>query len=448
MISYDLLATLCSFLVLIYAYDRAKKRKCRNLPLPPGPTKRFLVGNLFDVPKESPWIRYHELCREHKTDILHLDMMGTSLIILDTAEAAMELLEKRSAIYSGRPEAPMITLIGCEKSMSFLDYERKFAHQAFHLTASKKFRPYTLKAAHSFLRSMRTKPDKVVENLRYMAGESVISITYGLDLLPENDPYIQLNEAAVKPVFLSAMPGRFLIDFIPVLKYVLAWMPGAAFKRKAKTSTAIVSCILGHLTRPDIVTRAQVDIDAIVPFGELPTFEFEERLPLITAICMEALRWRVITPIGMPHVVAVDDVYKGYTIPKGSIVVANVWALLHDEEIYLDPSEFKPERFMKDGKINKEVRDPAHAAFGFGRQICPGQFLAFSSMWITVASLLAAFDITKAVDDLENIIEPDYEHIPGLVCLPKPFKCSMKPRSRLHEEAIKVTDGEEVQFEY
>ena len=43
--------------------------------------------------------------------------------------------------------------------------------------------------------------------------------------------------------------------------------------------------------------------------------------------------------------------------------------MLHNETIYPDPFLFKPERFMKDGKINNaEIRDPAHAAFGFGRR--------------------------------------------------------------------------------
>ena len=43
-------------------------------------------------------------------------------------------------------------------------------------------------------------------------------------------------------------------------------------------------------------------------------------------------------------------------------------AMLHDEVTYPDPFSFEPERFMKDGKINADVRDPARAVFGFGRR--------------------------------------------------------------------------------
>ena len=42
--------------------------------------------------------------------------------------------------------------------------------------------------------------------------------------------------------------------------------------------------------------------------------------------------------------------------------------MLHDETTYPEPFEFKPERFMKDGQLNRAVRDPDHAAFGFGRR--------------------------------------------------------------------------------
>ncbi|KAF8068006.1 hypothetical protein FPV67DRAFT_1449579 [Lyophyllum atratum] len=60
--------------------------------------------------------------------------------------------------------------------------------------------------------------------------------------------------------------------------------------------------------------------------------------------------------------------------------------------------------------------DPAHAAFGFGRRICPGRYMAFSALCIAIASIIATFDITKAVDENGVIIEPSYEYQTGLVC--------------------------------
>ena len=42
--------------------------------------------------------------------------------------------------------------------------------------------------------------------------------------------------------------------------------------------------------------------------------------------------------------------------------------MLHDESVYPDPFSFKPERFLKNGKISEEVLDPAKMVFGYGRR--------------------------------------------------------------------------------
>jgi hypothetical protein len=67
-----------------------------------------------------------------------------------------------------------------------------------------------------------------------MAGETILSVTYGIDVLPKNDPYIATAENAIQPLFIAAIPGTFLVDTFPWLKYVPDCLPFAGFKRKAK----------------------------------------------------------------------------------------------------------------------------------------------------------------------------------------------------------------------
>jgi hypothetical protein len=67
-----------------------------------------------------------------------------------------------------------------------------------------------------------------------MAGEAIMSIAYGIDVLPKDDPYIATAEKGVHPLGVAAIPGTFLVDTFPWLKYVPNWMPFAGFKRKAK----------------------------------------------------------------------------------------------------------------------------------------------------------------------------------------------------------------------
>ena len=61
-----------------------------------------------------------------------------------------------------------------------------------------------------------------------------MSVAYGLEVKPKNDPYIKTAEQGVHPLVAAGVPGAFLVDVLPILKYVPEWMPGAGFQKKAK----------------------------------------------------------------------------------------------------------------------------------------------------------------------------------------------------------------------
>jgi hypothetical protein len=67
-----------------------------------------------------------------------------------------------------------------------------------------------------------------------LTAETILSVAYGIQIQKENDPYIKISEDANQGAIIAAVPGRFLVDTIPVLKYVPAWIPGASFQRKAR----------------------------------------------------------------------------------------------------------------------------------------------------------------------------------------------------------------------
>lgn len=151
-------------------------------------------------------------------------------------------------------------------------------------------------------------------------------------------------------------------------------------------------------------------------------------MPYINALVKEILRWNPAVPLGLPHQVTQDDNYRGYTIPKGAVVWANIWSILHDESIFPEPHEFKPERFFYQEKPLERISDPSLLAFGFGRRICPGMHLVDNSIFITVASILAVFDITKACDRNGEEITPHVDYS-GFISHPRPFQCCIRPRS-------------------
>ncbi|KAJ7760722.1 cytochrome P450 [Mycena maculata] len=487
--------------LLFIAVSALYFRRQRTPPLPPGPKKLPLIGNLLIMPSHSEWETYSKWSKECNSDIIHLSAAGNSIIILGSVEAAEDLLDKRSAIYSDRPRFTMLNeLVGGDFMFGERIHSRLF-HQEFRPTAVPRFHPQELKEAHNLIRRILETPDEFAQHCRHIITAIIINVTYGLDVAQSNDPYLDAAHTAIRALSEAGVPGRYLVDIIPPLKYVPDWFPGAGFKRKAtewnnlvknlldlpfadaKTAvnqgTARPSFILEHLRalqvegteadpaeendikqvagtiaiagtdtlsttlvvfframleNPDVQKQAQKEIDSVVSSGHLPDFADEKSLPYVTAVVKETMRWWPVTPIGVPHSVGVEDRYRSYRIPAGSVVIANLWAMLQDESVYPDPQLFRPERFLVDGQLNPAVRSP-DTAFGFGRRICPGRHMARDTLWIMVASLLAVFDITKGFDKDGRPLEPPPGHVSEIVVNPLPFKCTIKPRSK---EAVRL----------
>ncbi|KAJ3002115.1 hypothetical protein NUW54_g6025 [Trametes sanguinea] len=102
---------------------------------------------------------------------------------------------------------------------------------------------------------------------------------------------------------------------------------------------------------------------------------------------------------------------------------------MHDPEIYPEPDRFYPERFIKDGKSNPDVLDPATLIFGFGRRICPGRYFADAGLFILIASVLHVFEILPPLDEHGKPIKLEHVQSHGLLSYPENFGCVVKPRS-------------------
>lgn len=106
----------------------------------------------------------------------------------------------------------------------------------------------------------------------------------------------------------------------------------------------VASFILAITLNPEIQARAQAELDSVLgnTWQRLPTFADRERLPYVNAIVLELLRWNPAVPLGrclvmlrqqtsveivtgLPHRLTQPDVYRGYFLPEGTIVWANIW---------------------------------------------------------------------------------------------------------------------------
>jgi len=203
------------------------------------------------------------------------------------------------------------------------------------------------------------------------------------------------------------------------------------------TVSGLTSLFLALVLYPEVQKRAQAELDTVIARDRLPTFDDRPRLPYIDALCRELFRWQMVTPLGVPHASTEDDVYNGFFIPKGAIIMANAWAILHDPDLYPDPEVFNPERFLNgDGTLLDDPVIPM--AFGVGKRICPGRHFVDSTLFIVASSVLSVFNVVKAKDEngREIPVNVGTSFQSSIVVHPEKFECSILPRDKLAEDLI------------
>ncbi|KAH7907808.1 cytochrome P450 [Hygrophoropsis aurantiaca] len=201
------------------------------------------------------------------------------------------------------------------------------------------------------------------------------------------------------------------------------------------TSSVLMNFVLAMVLYPHVQERAYAEIKAAIGTSRLPNHNDRPFLPYIEAIVRESMRWLPIVPLGVAHAATNSDIYQGYHIPKGATVVANTWAMTRNEAIYAKASEFIPERFL-DEKGQLLVADSPSYAFGFGRRICPGRYVAEGSVWACVALILTVFEISKAKDAHGDDIHFVPTFTVGLTRHPNTFPCSFTPRAGMNSDRL------------
>ncbi|GJE96466.1 cytochrome P450 [Phanerochaete sordida] len=380
---------------------------------------------------------------------------------------------------------------------------RRLFHQHFRQQAMPNYHVKLAKGAHTLLRLLLESPNDFLKHIRFVSGATVLDIVYAMDVSPAGDERMESVEQAVYSFGQLADAGVYLVDLFPALKLLPSWLPGAGFKRNAAawkvhvdrlfeasylevkadhmlgkskpcltvdlleetagisydqeieeeiisvtgttfagsdtTIFAMAVFFFVMLLHPDAQRKAQEELDRVVGRDRLPEFADQESLPYVSALIKEMLRWQPIGPIGVPHTSVADDWYDGYFIPAGTIMIGNVWAILHDEERYPDPESFKPERFLtSEGALDPTVPDPLEV-FGFGRRICPGRHFAQMSLFLYIAQILATFSIDKPVEERGRVVEPTRECFSRMFWYPKPFKARITPRFDGAEELVRAT---------
>ncbi|KAK9066707.1 hypothetical protein SSX86_014030 [Deinandra increscens subsp. villosa] len=189
----------------------------------------------------------------------------------------------------------------------------------------------------------------------------------------------------------EAFPRDF--DRDTIIRSTSLVMITAGFDSTAVTLTWAIVLLLNN---PETLKHAQEEMDLHVG-RERPVEESDiKHLVYLQAIMKETLRLYPPAPISITHESTDDCIVGGYTVPKGTLFIANLWKLQRDSNYWSDPYKFRPERFMTDQKgIDLKGQHYEFLPFGSGRRMCPGIYFALPSLHLILASLIQGFELAK-----------------------------------------------------
>ncbi|RDB17663.1 hypothetical protein Hypma_001219 [Hypsizygus marmoreus] len=222
------------------------KGNSRNRPpLPPGPPADPILGHLRHIVSEHEEKQFYDWGKIYG-DVIHLSLLGQSVIVLNSVQAATDLLDKRSAIYSDRPQLMSLKLLGfADHALPLMPYgktfqrHRRMLHQ--HLLADRaiSYRPTQLREAYAVLKSLLENGVEWEKVIQRYSTAIIMDVAFGHQVTSDDDIYVKLAEEAEK-VVNNAGSGGSPMDVFPFLRYFPSWFPGAYYAGYARDNRKVI----------------------------------------------------------------------------------------------------------------------------------------------------------------------------------------------------------------
>ncbi|KAI0066959.1 cytochrome P450 [Artomyces pyxidatus] len=227
-------------------YSRSPWRK-----LPPGPRGWPFLGNALSL-SGNQWLTFNEWKNTYG-DVVYLSALGQPMIVLNTQEAARELLDRRAGIYSDRPNNIVAAGVLCGGlAIFFQSYGplwrkmRKATHEALNRGITGPFQPAQLREAVVLTCDMLTQPTTWRSHLQRASSSMVMSVTYDTPPMEaEDDPIVKDVNEFSEHILRSAVPGAHLVEVFTWMKYIPSRF--AKWKRDAEEAHANFSRVFEDL---------------------------------------------------------------------------------------------------------------------------------------------------------------------------------------------------------
>ncbi|KAF7375498.1 putative monooxygenase [Mycena sanguinolenta] len=447
----------------------------RKSNFPPGPRRWPLIGSVLAFPRAYQWVTFSKWAKTYG-NIVYVNALGEPLFIINSAKVAIDLLDKRSSIYSDRPSFPMATLSGNAEVLGIQSYNEKWRQQrkivAQDFSPSGVPRYYSLQETESrkLVRGLLGDPSTMTSQIQLRVGAIVFRIVYGYFVTDENDPFLTAGLKKMEIFGKCITPGVWAVNFLPICSGFLrtakewrkisrdaSWDPYLWCKKNLATGTVLLPNLCAQYLAEADETMSEEQEERLVWAADnvlggaldtassarntssILTFFLAMILnPSVQRKAQEEID-RVIGPDRLP--VIQDRASLPYV--RGLIAEVFRWHpatplglphKLSQDDIYdgiyfpkgsvmipnawhmlHDPEVYPNPMEFNPGRyegLDSEMNKVTNISFGFGRRVCPGRYLAEGTLFAVASTVLATCEILPVQDSEGNVILPEISYTP------------------------------------
>uniref|UniRef100_A0A8C6LWB5 Cytochrome P450, family 2, subfamily Y, polypeptide 3 n=1 Tax=Nothobranchius furzeri TaxID=105023 RepID=A0A8C6LWB5_NOTFU len=434
--------------------------------LPPGPFSLPLIGNLLQINNKAPFTSFVEFSKIYGPVMtLHLGWQRT--VVLVGYDAVKEALVDQADDFTGRAPVPFLHRATRGFGLGISNGDRWRQLRRFSLTTLRDFgmgrkgmeewiqeESQHLRAC---VRSFKAEPFDPSILLSRTVSNVVCCLVFGqrftyedkhfLNLLATIAEFVRFNSSPIGMVSTRpwseerrARDGECL--FRSVLQHFVFTSqekdnPSTEFHYENLQATVLNLFVAGTETTsstiryalsvlikyPHIQEKMQEEIDSVIGKHRSPSMEDRKSLPFSDAVIHEVQRFLDMVPFSLPHYTLKNISFRGYTIPKGTVIFPLLHSVLKEDKHWATPWSFNPQHFLDhNGNFKK---NPAFLPFSAGKRACVGESLARMELFIFIVALLQDFTFSCSEGPDSINLMPEYG---GFANVPRRYRIIATPR--------------------
>ncbi|XP_020571364.1 premnaspirodiene oxygenase-like [Phalaenopsis equestris] len=445
---------LCIFLFFILKKIKSSKFS-KTIKLPPGPTKLPIIGNIFQLLGDHPHRRLRDLANEYGPLLLLKLGEVNHIVVTSSEVASKVMKTHDINFASRPEFLATKILFYDSTSIGFSIYSKHWSQlrkictvevlnakrvQSFNFLRKEEGENIVNK-----IRMARGSPVNLTEMFVFLTRTTVSRAVFGRDIAQKKN-FLSAMRDASKYLIVDLFPSlKFISKFTgskarldrvhqqldEILDEILEEHRARKFKRddavedivdvlfrlqnqgeldisltnntiKAVlldlflpgtiTSSAALDWAMSELIKnPNILKKVQSEVRNAFNGKENMEESDISKLPYLNKVIKETFRLHPAGPLLLPRVCRNTIELEGYTIPVGSRILINAWAIMRDPKSWVDADIFRPERF-EEVTFDFKGSNFEYIPFGGGMRSCPGSTFALAGIEYWLAQLLFHFD--------------------------------------------------------